>query len=274
MRRFGAFAAWVLALLSSSLSAADTDLNVLQPITPWDLDYGEKQCTATRDFGSPAGPITFAIIPAPNGTSYELVAAYKRTASAFAEEFQGTVDFGSGPIKAWALKYGTKDRKLTLYKYRISAAEMARSGSAKAVALRMQGGPKVSFALDHMNELLGGLQNCVTTLKDYWNMDGERNGRIAVPSKGDVRTVFSSNDYPWEAYYRGQEGTAQYLLLVDEKGAVAACHVLTPSGVPVLDAMGCVVIEERAKFKPALDPAGKPVRSTFVTPPVSWRMAR
>src|SRR5581483_6247830 len=195
MRWFRAFAASVLALLNSSLAAAGMDLNVLQPITPWDLDYGEKQCTATRDFAGPAGPITFAIIPAPNGTTYELVAANKRRASAFAEEFQGTVDFGSGPIKAWALKFGTKDRNLTLYKYRISAAEMARSRSAKTVALRMPGGPNVSFALDHMNDLLGGLQNCATTLADYWNMDGERNGRIAVPSRGDVRTVFSSNDY-------------------------------------------------------------------------------
>ena len=43
-------------------------------------------------------------------------------------------------------------------------------------------------------------------------------------------------------------------------------------GLPVLDAMGCQVIRERAKFTPALDRGGKPIRSTYVTPPIRWRM--
>jgi len=53
---------------------------------------------------------------------------------------------------------------------------------------------------------------------------------------------------------------------------VAGCHLLLASGVPVLDAMGCVVIQERARFQPALDSSGKPVRSTFITPKIRWRI--
>lgn len=71
---------------------------------------------------------------------------------------------------------------------------------------------------------------------------------------------------------RGQEGDAQFLLLIDENGKVAGCHVLIASGVPALDAMGCSVIRNRARFKPAVDSAGKPTRSTVVTPKVSWRL--
>jgi protein TonB len=80
-----------------------------------------------------------------------------------------------------------------------------------------------------------------------------------------VRTVFTANDYPSEALNRGQEGDAQFLLLIDENGKVAGCHVLIASGVPALDAMGCSVIRKRARFKPAVDSAGKPTRSTVVT---------
>jgi hypothetical protein len=38
--------------------------------------------------------------------------------------------------------------------------------------------------------------------------------------------------------------------------------------------MGCQVIRKRAKFTPARDAAGKPVRDSYVTPPVAWRLAR
>lgn len=59
---------------------------------------------------------------------------------------------------------------------------------------------------------------------------------------------------------------------MDEKGAVAGCDVLTPSGVPALDAMGCEVIKEKAKFSPAMDSHGKGVRSVVTTPAVTWRV--
>jgi protein TonB len=69
-----------------------------------------------------------------------------------------------------------------------------------------------------------------------------------------------------------QEGTVQFLLLVDEKGAVAGCHIEKPSGVPILDAAGCQVIRERLKLTPARDAQGRPVRSSLVTPPITWRL--
>jgi hypothetical protein len=59
---------------------------------------------------------------------------------------------------------------------------------------------------------------------------------------------------------------------VDEKGSVAGCHVLQPSNIPVLDAMGCQVMRLRGNFSPALDRTGKPVRSTIVTPNIVWKM--
>jgi periplasmic protein TonB len=60
------------------------------------------------------------------------------------------------------------------------------------------------------------------------------------------------------------------ILLINEAGKVAGCDVLTPSGIPALDIMGCQVIRSRAKFTPAVDANGKPVRSTVVTPPIVW----
>jgi len=257
----------IIGCLDNSAAAA---ARPLQPAKPWNLDYGVTQCTAMREYSGSNTPVTLAIIPAPNGENYELTATYRRGPPAFAEEFEGTVDFASRPIPSWALKYG--EGKLTLYQFRLSSNDMAQARSAAIVRLRLKGELDVSFTLDSMPDLMKGLQECTADLEDFWNADGDKNGRIAVPSNGDIRSDFSAKDYPREAIHRMQGGTAQYMLLVDEKGSVAGCHVLKASGVPALDAMGCLVIQERSKLTPAKDAAGNSVRSTFVTPQIVWRI--
>jgi TonB family protein len=258
----------MLAIIPPTVAPAE----ILHPIQNWVVDYREEQCVAYRDYGSPAKPITLGVRPAPNGETYELMIARPRSGPELATEQQGSVDFGRGPIKAWILNYGGKQSKTDIYQFRISAAGMEQARSAKAVTLRPASTPAFSFELQSMPALLKGLEDCTTDLKRYWNMDGEKVGRIATLSRGDIRSLFSADDYPQEALERNQGGESTFLLLVDEKGAVAECHVLKPSGVPVLDAMGCQVIRERAKFTPARDAQGKAVRSTLVTPSVSWRI--
>jgi TonB family protein len=259
-------------LVSQPSFAAASVGQPLQPITPWNLDYGETQCVAMRDYSVKSDPVTFIIRPAPNGETYELLVARRRSGPFFAEEREGSVDFGPGPIKAWLLHYQPRKSKLAIDQFRISAAEMAQARTAAGVRLHMKGLSDFSFSLSNMPALISGLDECTADLKRYWNLDGRGTGKPAEPPKGDVRGVFTADDYPSEALNRGQQGTAQFLLLIDEKGGVAACHVLKASGVPALDGMGCAVIRERAKFKPARDSTGKPIRSSTVTPPVSWRL--
>ena len=262
----------VLASSAIVLSAPPASSESLQPAGKWDLDYGETQCMATRNFGDAAHPTTLAIRQSPNGETYEILVARSGEAPEYAEELQGSVDFGHGPIKAWLLHFRPSSSKLNVYQFRISAEEMGQSRSATSVRLRMAGVPDEEFRLEAMPELLKGLDACTADLKHYWNMGGEKDGVIAKPPKANIRALFSSpDDYPSEALNLAQEGDAQYLLLVDEKGKVAGCQVLLASGVPVLDAMGCVVIQTRARFTPARDSSGRPVRSTVITPKVRWR---
>lgn len=268
MRRFCLALFFMLILGSATAASAEP----LQPVSKWDLNYGDTDCAAIRDYGRVKSPITFAIRPSPNGDTYEMLVGRRTIPPVTAQELKGTVDFGSGPIDAWVLHYGGTAKKLDIYQFRITAAEMAQARSASTVVLHMKDASDFAFALDSVPQLLTGLDACTTDLKRYWNMDGEKDGRIATPARGDVRTVFKGDDYPTEAEVRGQEGTGQFLLLVDEKGKVAGCSVSRASGVPALDAMGCVVILQRVKFTPALDRAGKPVRSTVETPPVAWRL--
>jgi TonB family protein len=272
----------VLAVAGSIVAAAAQNTPALaadkplQPFRPWVLDYADAQCFAFRDYGDLSDPMTLAIRPSPNGETYELLVGRQRVGPKLAEESAGSVDFGRGRIDAWLLSYGVKvketGKQVIYHQFRISAAAMGQARSAPAVTFLMRGAEDATFSLAAMPELLDGLARCNLDLQQYWNMDGEKDGRIAVSAKGDVRKIFTIQDYPAEAMSRSQEGTSQFLLLIDEQGRVAGCHVERASGMPVFDTMGCQVIRERAKFTPAQDGKGRPVRSTVVTPPVTWRI--
>jgi TonB family protein len=257
-----------LALTWSSIAAAGTGA-ALHPTDNWHVDYEETQCSATRSFGTASSLTVLGIVPSISGSTYKLLVGVPRNGPKFAEETFGTVDFGRGPIRSWLLYHGTKGVKLTVYRFRVSAAEIEQARSATTVSFDPGKGRHYTFALSDMPALLDSLRTCRQDLQRYWNLDGKGTDTIAVPPEGDIQ-VFTDKDYPAEALMRRQQGTAQYQLLVDGKGAIAGCDVLRPSGVAVLDLRGCEVLKDKAKYKPAIDSHGKPVRSVTTTRPVRW----
>ena len=261
-----------LALISST-AAMPASPAVLQPAQNWDIDYGLAQCTAARPYGAASAPIFLAIVPSLSGNSYKLLVSVPHPGPVFAQESKGSVDFGRGGIATATLYYGGKGVGFSVYQFTIPAGYVAGAASAPAVSLRSADGANFTFALSDMPALIGGLRNCTADLQNYWNM-----ARPVTPAKAaadDVRTLFTRADYPVDALRREQEGRdraipAQYQLLVDERGAVAGCDVLSSSGAPALDSTFCQVIESRAKFSPARDARGAPVRSVVTTPVVTW----
>lgn len=182
---------------------------VLQPIDNWDLDYGDTQCTAARSFGTASSPIVFGVVPSLSGKTYQLLASIPRTAPTFAQESRGTVDFGRGGINSWLLYYGGKGVRLSVYQFQVSAAEMEQARSAATVTLRSENGDRYTFALSEMPALLDGLRKCTADLQQYWNLYGKKTLGVTKNATGDIRSVFTMDDYPGEALRRAQQGTAQ-----------------------------------------------------------------
>ncbi len=94
----------------------------------------------------------------------------------------------------------------------------------------------------------------------------------AYPARGEVRSLFSSDDYPESALLLGQEGTAQARLTVGADGQPTECAIVRSSGHEALDLATCKVLMTRARFRPARDSAGRPMADQIVSPPISWRI--
>lgn len=105
-------------------------------------------------------------------------------------------------------------------------------------------------------------------IADFYRVRGE-DGHSA---KGDIRRLFTSNDYPQKALFKGEHGTVRVTLVIDETGATQKCLVYKSSGSERLDQTTCDVLLERAKFEPAIDENGEPMPSLYVAPPISWQI--
>jgi len=94
----------------------------------------------------------------------------------------------------------------------------------------------------------------------------------AQSAKGDLRSLFSADDYPAAAQSAGAEGTAQAQLTIGPDGRVVGCNLVRSTGNGALDSATCNILRRRAKFTPARDNNGQPTTDTLTTPPIVWRL--
>ncbi|WP_421852856.1 energy transducer TonB [Novosphingobium sp.] len=95
---------------------------------------------------------------------------------------------------------------------------------------------------------------------------------VAVP-QSDPKTWITADDYPETLLTSDKEGALAVALEIDEKGQPFACKVVETSGEADLDATTCSLLTKRARFSPARDKAGRPIKSTY-TQSVSWKIPR
>lgn len=99
-----------------------------------------------------------------------------------------------------------------------------------------------------------------------------RKVQSATSAKGDLRTLFSADDYPASAQAAGAEGTAQAQLTIGADGRVIGCNLIKSTGNSSLDSTTCSILRRRAKFSPAKDSNGNATTDTVTTPPIVWRL--
>ncbi|MFL6788169.1 MAG: energy transducer TonB, partial [Sphingomicrobium sp.] len=99
-----------------------------------------------------------------------------------------------------------------------------------------------------------------------------RKTQSATSAKGDLRTLFSADDYPSSAQSSGAEGTVRASLSIGPDGRVTGCNVIQSSGNGSLDSATCSILRRRAKFVPARDSNGNAVSDTITTPPIRWQL--
>jgi protein TonB len=92
----------------------------------------------------------------------------------------------------------------------------------------------------------------------------------AASARGDVRTLFTDDDYPESARDANATGTARARLTIGTNGRVSGCTITQSTGNSALDRATCSVLTRRARFTPAKDQNGNPIADTYNTPPIRF----
>lgn len=76
--------------------------------------------------------------------------------------------------------------------------------------------------------------------------------------------------YPHASLQRNEQGTVHYRLTIERDGLPRDCVVTQSSGHERLDHISCAAAVQHGKFEPALNQAGRPIRSVY-TGQVVWK---
>jgi TonB family protein len=187
-------------------------------------------------------------------------------------QFDVRTNITGAMVKTTGLRFPGAKGKTDMVWINFTPDRLAGLRSAGEIAL--DGGPlRDRFALPSIGKVLDGLERCNADLRKYWNVGdaGAKLSRYAQP-KRPLRDYFSSSDYPAQAMQQMEEGSSTIMMMIDEGGGLKDCMVEQTSGIATLDAMTCAILRDRAKFEPARDALGKPVRSVLTTK-VNWHIA-
>lgn len=91
---------------------------------------------------------------------------------------------------------------------------------------------------------------------------GGTGGVVTGPRQ--IRGKLSFKDLPEGLLAPGSEARVGVRYVVDVDGSVSGCVADQTSGIIALDVLACRLIEQRFRFRPARDRAGRPVRDTIV----------
>lgn len=258
------------ALMASAVVAAAPGEAALRPPTgKWVIDYAEHQCTASRAFGTADKPLHLVIKPSPGGEVTQIALIEKGRNFQGLQKSASLATSDSRTLEVMQLSYGVGDKRFRLIN--LTAAQTA--AVAASTSLRWTGGGADALDVGQMAGVMKILENCRSDLRRYWSIGPEHeNGRISGPkTENSLISLFSSDDYPSQAWSRNQQGTTAIILLIDELGRLRDCMVEQTSGIATLDISACLIIRKRGKFSPALDSAGKPVKGAF-SQRIKWVM--
>jgi hypothetical protein len=118
------------------------------------------------------------------------------------------------------------------------------------------------FEIGPMAAPLKAMNACVDDLVRSWGVDPllMRNPKRMIEPMGSPRSWLSIEDYPDEMWHAHKGGVVPVRLLIDETGTVTNCIPNVEQPGPFEEAV-CRGIKKRARFRPALDADGKPMKS-------------
>lgn len=292
MRAFLAIvAAAGLAIPAQGAIAADPLR--LKPSSKWNVHYFNDSCRLSRTFGEGDRRVTLMADQFAPAEHFQLILVGKLAdRESLGRPLKGAVRFGPAEqeSKVTAMM-GDMQRQPALLVNGVielappSEAEIAamkqgartgvpyfrppigaaREAAATWLHVRVEGGRDFVLETGPMDKPLAALRACAWDTVATWGLDVEQQKALRRNPIPRNPPWLRASDYPTDMVWEGQQAVIHARLMVDETGRPTSCHIQASSRPKEFDKAVCDAFMKRAKFDPALDAQGKPVRSYWQT---------
>ncbi|MEO0441628.1 MAG: TonB family protein [Pseudomonadota bacterium] len=247
-----------------------------QPISPWNVHYGEISCDLKRNFnnGSDHALLQISQTFHIGGASFYLVTRPLTKERYWEAPVTITLDeTGETHLAKGQFLRNRKENLLIWQVYGFDTAILENLEANATLRVQTEKLPEIALKLTSMEAVNNALLTCRKNLYETFGLDfGEVSSlsRQPQPARSPGRWV-NVLDYPLEALRRGLEGTTHFMISVDPQGKPLGCNILRSSGHSVLDEQACAALTARAAFEPALDKNGRPAFGNWVSA-VRWEL--
>lgn len=279
-------------LAASPLAAAEKPPTSLAKTTKWEMRYDDDSCTLATRFGAdqdsvllvfnrydPGDGFDFRLYGRPlrfnGGLSMPIDVAFGaqplqrfEAVSAMATDAAKTpaVIISGARLDGWTYPKGRYDPAI-----RPPAVTPQQEAAVTSITFKRPGAGPIQLQTGSMAAPMQAMRDCTDNLLRHWGFDPAVQralSRRAQPT-GNPSNWLRSGDYPTGALWSGENGLVRFRLDVEADGSVSNCRILFRTNPDSFADLSCKLLRERARLSPALDSAGKPVKSYYLSQ-VRW----
>ncbi|MEO1730949.1 MAG: TonB family protein [Pseudomonadota bacterium] len=271
----------------------------LPPLRPWNIDFAENRCRLSRLFGTEEEPHLIFFEQTAPGARFGLTFAgsqLKRFARADdvslgAERdkpiepidrfYRGDVT-GIGPAiiiadyrigRSVETSVGAKDKGDETRRLSKAGIDLDEATTIDRFVLARED-DVVSFETGDMIPAFQALNVCTSDLLRSWGLDPDEHQAYRSPVWTNRISISKriARYYPLDALNRGEMGVFRMRVIVEKDGAASDCFLEASTENARLEPPACREMR-RAKFEPARDAQGQPIRSFYSTS-ITYQISR
>ena len=279
------FASIAAALVTAPAQARTV---TLAPSSKWAISFDDEGCRLARIFGEGDDQTTMVMIRSRPGSSGDHMIIAGRPVGNIQERHGVEVGFGPGTdineTRPYRGSLGEIEPALIFSSVSIRPERKAsQSDQSKEdqAALRAESrkladrviymtvadrSDELRFDFGSMKDVNTVMDDCANGLIEGWGLDAEKHASaMREPVPLNAEDWIRSSDYPRDMLRAGQPAIINVRMIVDADGSPTECHIQSTTRPKAFDDAVCSSILKRASFDPALDAAGKPMKSFYQT---------
>lgn len=278
----------ILAMVEVASANSEDSIEELRHAGPWTANFDTNACHLIGQFGTDKAAVSIRITRYAPADAFDLSLLGERFRR-FELHLRGGVSFDpSAKITKSDILAGTVGKlpmvivgRTRLDNWRAAnesdippVITPAMEAAVKSLDFEIGYRKRVRLLTGSMGKAMATMRSCMDGLVKTWGFDPAVEATLSRPLQPlrSPATWLVSSDYPDGALSQGHSGIVHFRVDVDTSGKVESCHVLSATKPSDFELATCRGITKRARFEPALDAKGQPVRSFHVNT-VRWLTA-